>query len=103
MAENNQGGEEAGQGRDRVFEGVGVAQQAPPPRSSEISDLGNRLQERQVDEPENSRAGMIIASSVPNRPPQLIMEDVWLPWCDGREIIEFVGGLEDLSKETFEV
>ncbi|KAG0565871.1 hypothetical protein KC19_7G020700 [Ceratodon purpureus] len=102
MAENIQGGEE-GQGRDRAFEAAGVAQQAPPPPGSEISDVGNRLQERQVDEPENSGAGMILASSIPNKPAQLIMEGVWLPWCEGREIIEFVGGLKDLSKETFEV
>jgi hypothetical protein len=84
---------------------------------------GERLQEGPItgDAVENPASGSAPgASSVPNnnssapargqaarvvreRAAELVMEKVWLPSCEGRECIEFVAGLPDLSGEHFEV
>jgi hypothetical protein len=125
MERSGQDGDE-GRGRGRVVGAADVQQDQLQPGSDLQGNMishGERLQEGPItgDAVENPASGSAPgASSVPNnnssapargqaarvvreRAAELVMEKVWLPSCEGRECIEFVAGLPDLSGEHFEV
>lgn len=120
MERSGRDGDE-GRGRGRVVGATDVQQDQLQPGSDlqeNVISHGDRLQEGRIsgDAVENPASGSAPgASSVANnnsgraarvareRPAELITENVWLPSCEGRECIEFVAGLPDLSGERFEV
>lgn len=102
MERSGQGGDELGRGLGRVVGAADVQQDqdAVENQASGSAPGASSVSNNNLPAPARGRGA---ARVVEERAPELIMENVWLPSCEGRGCIEFVAGLPDLSCEPFEV